>query len=664
MAQKIKIQDGIVVFAATDPQYDVNFGINGILNVTQSAQIGTALQVGGNTDAAGTVTTASGQNLTLTTGTGGHLNIAPSGALLLNGSQWPINNQQTTSGSYLGVSPAPLSNTLQFFPFILAITGSDTLTPAQLDISYPTIQSGQTVVGPTVKYFCVTSPTPGPSKWSISQPNLGYTPVNKAGDSMTGLLILSGDPVNTLGAVTKQYVDQIATNINIHDAVQTATTAAGNVGNTFYYPGTSGGNFDPNGTGVGAVLKAQTNGYIDSLNSGTGIGGTSTLVVGSRVLIKDQTNTIENGVYVINDIGADDPSGRPWALVRASDYDNSAANQVHPGDVVYIQDGTLSGTQWVQVSEGSGAGHATIIGTDTITFTQFSGAGTLTSGDGISISGNTISNAGVLSNIGSSGISVSSATGNVTINNTGVVSVLAGTNIAVSTNTGNVIVSVDGTVQRSYNLAGGLPGNIAYQFDVDTTALLPTGTNNQVLISGNTPSWTNTPTLLGTNFNGIPNAALVHSSIVIGTSSVPLGAGASTISGLTLVAPVIGDATGSSLTVTNNITSSNGFNIKSISNNITSSGTTLATAFALISDINMIVTAANNSGVAVPSSIPGMNIIIFNSTAISVNVYPDSPSGYIDSIAVGSPYVLAAGARIMFFCTAYAAWHTLNATYF
>ncbi len=39
------------------------------------------------------------------------------------------------------------------------------------------------------------------------QASLEFTPVNIDGDTMTGLLILSGDPSNVLGAVTKQYVD-------------------------------------------------------------------------------------------------------------------------------------------------------------------------------------------------------------------------------------------------------------------------------------------------------------------------------------------------------------------------------------------------------------------------------------------------------------------------
>ncbi len=40
---------------------------------------------------------------------------------------------------------------------------------------------------------------------------LGYAPLNKAGDNMTGLLVLSADPSANLGSATKQYVDASAT---------------------------------------------------------------------------------------------------------------------------------------------------------------------------------------------------------------------------------------------------------------------------------------------------------------------------------------------------------------------------------------------------------------------------------------------------------------------
>jgi hypothetical protein len=687
MAQKIKVQDGIVVFETADPQYDVDFGISGSLNVETSAQIGTELQVGNNSLAAGTITTAPGQNLTLTTGTGGNLSLAPTGNLLINNVQWPTATS-TSAGTYLGASD---SNTLQYFPFILAFTGIDTLTVSQLNSTYPSIQSGQSVIGPTVQYLCVTSPTPGPGKWTISQPNLGYTPVNKAGDTMTGFLILSGDPVNSLGAVTKQYVDQIATSINIHDAVQTSTTTTANLGATFYYPGVSGGTFDPGGQGVGALLKSQTNLYLDNINAGAGVGGCNVLQIGSRVLVNNQANNTENGVYVVNDLGANDPGGRPWALIRASDYNNSQADQVHAGDVVYIQEGTLAGTQWVQTTNGSGPGLATVIGTNPITFTQFSGAGSITAGSGINITGNQISNTGVLSNIAGAGISVSNTTGNVTIANTGVTSLTGSGNLTVSQSVGDIIISVSGSVPSSTNVSGGLPGNILYQSAVDTTSFLTTGTSNQVLVSGVTPAWTNTPTLTATNFSGLATnlTAGVANTIAVSQSSsninYPLVLTTQNVSGiqtltvdssnditwnpstnsLTLAGSITasGSISAASISVTNNISSS-GFNIRSITTGISATGTTLATAYVLTTDINIVTVVGNNTGVALPVSIPGMTIIVYNATGTTLNVYPDVIAGHIDTLSAGTPFELGSDARIMFICSASSYWHTLNATYF
>ncbi|MCM2280955.1 MAG: hypothetical protein NDI61_03815 [Bdellovibrionaceae bacterium] len=46
---------------------------------------------------------------------------------------------------------------------------------------------------------------------SGKQNSLGFTPVDKAGDTMTGLLVLSADPAANLGAATKQYTDSAVT---------------------------------------------------------------------------------------------------------------------------------------------------------------------------------------------------------------------------------------------------------------------------------------------------------------------------------------------------------------------------------------------------------------------------------------------------------------------
>ncbi len=338
--------------------------------------------------------------------------------------------------------------------------------------------------------------------------------VLKAGDTMSGLLLLSGDPVAALGAVTKQYADAIASGVNIHIACETATTAA--LATCTYNNGASG---------VGATLTATTN-----IVLGT-IGGYASLAVGSRLLVKNQASGLQNGIYVVTSLGSAGVS--PWQLTRATDFDGSPASEVAAGDLTYIQSGTLNGTQWVETATGTGSpGNYIIIGTDALVFTQFSGAGSYTAGVGIDITSNVISNTGVLSNI-------------------------AGTNIAVSGATGNVTISVTGTVPTattSTNIAGGVAGNVHYQSGVGTTAFVTNAAGVlQAASSGATPTWTTTPTLTGTNFTGIPNAGLTNSSLTLGSTSMALGSTTTTVAGLSSVTSTtfVGALTGNSSTATN-----------------------------------------------------------------------------------------------------------------
>jgi len=78
-----------------------------------------------------------------------------------------------------------------------------------------------------------------------------------------------------------------------------------------------------------------------------------------------------------------------------------------------------------------------------------------------------------------------------------------------------------GTATTATNIAGGLAGSIPYQSAVGTTTFLSAGTG--VLVGGSTPTYSTTPTLTGTNFSGIPNAALNNSSITINGNAVSLG---------------------------------------------------------------------------------------------------------------------------------------------
>lgn len=84
-------------------------------------------------------------------------------------------------------------------------------------------------------------------------------------------------------------------------------------------------------------------------------------VVGSRVLVKDQANPFENGIYTVTIAG---DGATAWVLTRASNYDEPV--EIKPGDVIPVLDGSENAdTIWQQIQEVS------TIGTDDIIFVRF-----------------------------------------------------------------------------------------------------------------------------------------------------------------------------------------------------------------------------------------------------------------------------------------------------
>jgi hypothetical protein len=149
-------------------------------------------------------------------------------------------------------------------------------------------------------------------------------------------------PTDSTDAATKAYVDAVTEGLHIHPSVVAATTA-------------------------NVVLAS-------ALENGDTLDGV-TLATGNRILVKNQTTTSENGIYVVQ------ASGQP---TRATDFDT--ALEVDSGDFVFVSSGTANAaTGWVQTSQPA------TIGTDAITFTQFSGAGTYSAGTGLTLTGNVFS---------------------------------------------------------------------------------------------------------------------------------------------------------------------------------------------------------------------------------------------------------------------------------
>lgn len=167
--------------------------------------------------------------------------------------------------------------------------------------------------------------------------------------SIAGTQTVTGDktfsgainvPTPTLGthAATKAYVDAGIEGLDIKASVLVATTA--NI----------------------TLAGAQT---IDGVSVNDG----------DRVIVKNQTNQTENGIYSVNSSGA-------WP--RTSDA-NTWDELVHA--FAFVESGTANGsTSWVCTIQAGGT-----LGTNNVTFTQFGSASTYTAGTGLTLSGNEFS---------------------------------------------------------------------------------------------------------------------------------------------------------------------------------------------------------------------------------------------------------------------------------
>ena len=177
-------------------------------------------------------------------------------------------------------------------------------------------------------------------------------------------------PTSDAHAATKAYADAIAAGINWHNSVETATAAVLPSTPT-YSNGTSG---------VGATLTASANARLvmDGANTTTG----------DRVLVKNQADATQNGIYVVTAQGS---VSVPYVLTRASDHDN-LIDEVIRGDAVYVANGATNINQgFIISSEGTGANDKHVLGTDNMNWSQFTGAANITAGTGITKTGNTLS---------------------------------------------------------------------------------------------------------------------------------------------------------------------------------------------------------------------------------------------------------------------------------
>ena len=283
-------------------------------------------------------------------------------------------------------------------------------------------------VNPSQSGLAITNSTIDSTTIGATTPSTGvFTNVS----TTTGTIVTA--PSGNTDITNKAYVDAVAQGLNPKGAVKCATTASITL------------------SGLQTI-----DGY--------------TTLAGDRVLVKNQTSTPTNGIYI----------AAAGAWTRSTDMDVWAEV---PGAYCVVLYGSSNGnTAWVSTSADTGT-----IGTTPITFVQFAGTGTYFAGTGLTLASNTFS-----------------------ITNTGVTAASYGSASSVPV----LAINAQGQVTSASSSAIAI-----------AASQITSGTIASSLISGSYTGITGVGTLTVGVWNGsaIANAYLANSSITINGNSVSLG---------------------------------------------------------------------------------------------------------------------------------------------
>jgi len=347
---------------------------------------------------------------------------------------------------------------------------------------------------------------------------------------------ISTTPSSSTDIANKLYVDTVALGISWKEPAQAATTA--NI----------------------TLSGLQT---VDTV----------ALAAGNIVLVKNQTNAAQNGIYVA--------SSGAWFYAPGS---TTWAQYV--GAIIFVDGGGQAGSLWYNLAQPGGT-----LGTTAMTWSNFSLSGVYTAGTGLTLSGSTFSITNTAVTAGSYGSASSVPT--YTVNAQGQLTAASNTAIAINGNqitsgtvgssyisgsytgitgvgtltagtwngstitvpyggtgvtslsgiaygngtsaftaaTGSQIASAIGTTAvtnatNATNIAGGAAGQVPYQTGASTTAFTATGTSGQVLTSAGagTPTWTTPTTGTVTSVSGTGTVnGITLTGTVTSTGNLTLG---------------------------------------------------------------------------------------------------------------------------------------------
>ena len=222
-------------------------------------------------------------------------------------------------------------------PIISSISNSGTITIPSGTDTLVARNTTDTLTNKSISGATNTLTNIANASLTNSSVTVGTTAIALGASSLTlgGLttVTVTQDPTAALDLATKQYVDAVAQGLDPKASCVAATTA----------------NITLSGT--------QT---IDGV----------ALIAGDRCLVKDQTLSQNNGIYLV----------AAGAWTRAADMDSWLEV---PGAFTFIEQGTAyADTGWVCTSNAGGT-----LGTTPITWVQFAGVGSYTAGTGLTLTG-------------------------------------------------------------------------------------------------------------------------------------------------------------------------------------------------------------------------------------------------------------------------------------
>jgi hypothetical protein len=221
---------------------------------------------------------------------------------------------------------------------VTTATGTSTFNNVTID---GTLDMSSGTVGTITGLATPTNPSDAATKGYVD--TASALKLNLTGGTMSGAIAMGTNKITGLGtptadadAVTKSYVDAIAQGIDAKASVVAATTA--NI----------------------TLSGAQT---VDGVS----------VIAGDRVLVKDQTTTANNGIYLC--------ASGSWT--RTTDADTYAELVAA---YTFVEGGTVNANNgFICTIPTSGT-----LGSTSITFAQFSGAGQVVAGTGMTKTGNTL----------------------------------------------------------------------------------------------------------------------------------------------------------------------------------------------------------------------------------------------------------------------------------